>query len=562
MNNKRVFIGVAWPYVNGTLHIGHLAGYQLPADISARFHRLTGKEVLMVSGSDCFGTPVTLEADKRGVSPAEIVEEYHEKNADLFLNTLDLSYSLYTRTDNLLHRKITQEVFLKMLEDGYIYADSTNQYYSDTKKRFLPDRYVVGECPHCNFKESRSDQCDQCGKLISEGTLIDPKGTLGGDSVEMRETEHYFLDWKKLQPFLEEYVSKHGGKWKKWVESETKGWLKEGLAPRAITRDIDWGVPLPKTKIPQNKLIENIDSKRIYVWFDAVIGYLSASQLWAKETGNSWEDFWVTDSEESFLKHYYFMGKDNLVFHTLFWPGQLHIYDPGLHLPDDVSINMFLNLDGKNFSKSRGISVDIEDIVKKYGNSAVRFYLTLIMPEYKDSSFSWKDFEEKVNGILVANLGNFIHRVLSIGKDTDISGLVKSELAGDVSDKINRAALNSIEHLENNKFRAYLDEILSLSQFGNRKIDSVKLWDLKKQDGDEFHKHLSDLYVIVLSLMHLTSPLLPEASKKLAEMFSLEVNRWEQEGFAKQMREVLEKSTVPKNPLPLFTRIDTKEEYD
>jgi len=256
------------------------------------------------------------------------------------------------------------------------------------------------------------------------------------------------------------------------------------------------------------------------------------------------------------------MGKDNIVFHALFWPGQLHSYDSKLHLPDDVSINMFLNFDGEQFSKSRGVSVDIKDIVQKYGNDAVRFYLTLIMPEYKDSSFSWKDFEEKVNGILVANLGNFIHRVLSIGKNTDISDLIKNELSSDVKDAINQATENSITHLEDNKFRAYLDEILNLSQFGNKKIDSVELWTLKKQDLDKFNTHLADLYVIVLSLMNLISPLLPDASKSLAEMLSVNDGQWEPKDHSTQMKVLLEGATIPTDPKPLFKKIDIEKEND
>ncbi|MEX2436633.1 MAG: class I tRNA ligase family protein, partial [Candidatus Paceibacterota bacterium] len=272
--SKKIFIGVAWPYVNGDLHVGHLAGYLLPADIFARFHRLRGNNVLMVSGSDCYGTPITIEAEKRGLSPEQIVEEYHPKHLDLF-EKAGITFDLFTRTNTENHNKISQDFFLKFLEKGYIFKDKSNQYYDEKEERFLPDRYIEGECLHCDFKEARSDQCDSCGRVLEQGELKNPTSKLSGNEAILKESEHYFFDLKKLQPFIDKYFSDKSSEWKDWVKNETEQWLKRGLNPRSFSRDLEWGVPFPIDKIPEEKRIENIENKRFYVWWEAVIGYFS-----------------------------------------------------------------------------------------------------------------------------------------------------------------------------------------------------------------------------------------------------------------------------------------------
>ena len=561
---KNVVVAVAWPYVNGYLHIGHLAGYLLPADICARFNRLVGNNVLMVSGSDCHGTPITVEADKRGLTPQDIVDEYHKADVKLFLETLKLTYDNYTLTGTEHHAKVTQDIFLKMLEEGYIFIDSSEQYYSPTENKFLPDRYVEGECPNCGFKDARSDQCDNCGKLLEQGELINAKSKLSNEKVELKETQHYFADWEKLQPKIDAFVEKSSPNWKNWVAQETKGWLKEGLKARAITRDIDWGVKIPADKIPDDMQIEGIENKRFYVWFDAVIGYYSASLEWAQKQNNpdEWKKFWFADSaEENELYHYYFMGKDNLVFHTMLWPGQLMIFNKDLHLPDNVSINQFLNLDGKQFSKSRGVSIKIEDMIKEFGNDAVRFYLTLIMPETKDSSFTWEDFEQKVNGVLIANLGNFINRVLSIAKDTNVSAFSNAQLEPEVEQTVETTFKNSINHLKKCEFRSYLDEVLKLSAFGNHYVDKVKLWEIKKTDEAEFNKSLKQLYYIIIALDHLIDPLLFEASEKLSEFLQIKkLNVWPQNAEAfKSLENLITQVDTNSKPKPLFNKIELTE---
>jgi methionyl-tRNA synthetase len=550
--SKKIFIGVAWPYVNGDLHIGHLAGYLLPADICARFHKLAGNDVLMISGSDCFGTPITLEADKKGVSPAEIVDEYHTKDEDLFLNVLNLSYSLYTKTDNPTHKRITQELFLRMLEKDLIFIDTSLQYFSPSKNRFLPDRYVIGTCPFCGATETRSDQCDTCGKLISTGELKDPISNIEKTPVTIKETEHYFINWPKLDTFLTDYVHKTSSSWKDWVRTETLGWLNEGLKPRAITRDIDWGVELPVDQIPQNKSLKDFTNKRFYVWFDAVTGYLSGSILWAEQNNDadSWKPFWYGD-----CYHYYFMGKDNLAFHTLFWPGQLHGYDENIHLPDLPSINNYLNLQGKKFSKSRGISIDSREFVEKYGNDSARFYLTLIMPENKDSSFEWKDFEEKNNGVLVGNIGNFIHRVLSLAYGADFEKLQKIDLDVSVEQKVLATYNSCYSHLEACNYKAYLEELIALSGYGNKLVDSCELWALKNKDPDQFLVHLHYILFVALSLGYLLEPVVPHAIQEFkSELHLLDIT-WD-EDFIKGVVQTLKTFQLLQKPTALFKKIE------
>lgn len=551
--NENRFIGVAWPYVNGELHIGHLSGYLLPADIFARFSRVTGHDVLMVSGSDCFGTPITVEADKKKVSPKEIVEIYHAKDVRLFRDILDLSYDIYTKTESENHIQVVQDIFLKLISEGLIFIDSTKQYYSPKEKRFLPDRYIEGTCENCGFSEARSDQCDQCGKMPEKGDLKNPKSKLSGGIVELRDTQHYFLDWPKLQIKIEKYVKSVGPNWKKWVYQETLGWLETGLKPRAISRDLDWGIPIPADRMSKDMVIDNLEHKRLYVWFDAVIGYLSASILWSKESGKNWELFWKNPE----AKHYYFMGKDNLVFHTIFWPGQLMGYDSTLNLPDIPSINMFLSLDGKQFSKSRGVSIPIEEIVQKYGNDAVRFYLTLIMPETKDSNFTWEDFYNKNNTILVGNFGNFIHRVLSIAQSIDFKGIHKVELHKSTQKEIQKAFVKSREHLDKCEFRDYLGVVLSLSSYGNKYMTNEKIWELKKNNPIKFNDVLKQLYAIILSLGYLTLPLMPSTANRIFNMIGIENdNLWPMLGDeVNKIESLLKDTTNDIKPSILFNKI-------
>lgn len=518
MKKKNVFIGVAWPYVNGDIHIGHLAGYLLPADIFARFNRYLGNEVLMVSGSDCFGTPVALEAEKRGAHPSKIVEEYHEKNVELFKKTA-ISFDLYTRTDTGNHKKIVQDFFLKILEKGCIFKDKTKQYYSPEDEKFLPDRYVEGKCLYCGYTETRSDQCDNCGRVLEVGELENPRSKLSGGKVEIKLSEHYFLDWPKLQKFLENYVE-NSKNWRDWVLKETGGWLKKGLKPRAITRDLEWGIEIPTERIPENLRLEGAEQKRIYVWFENFIGYFSASVEWAEKNGRDWRNWWY--DKNSF--HAYFMGKDNLVFHTLFWPGELHLYDENLHLPDFPAINQFLSLEGQKFSKSRGITIDSKYMTETYGLDALRFYLCLIMPENADANFSWSDFVSKNNDLLIGNLGNFINRTLTLAKGLKFNEnlAVDAEVGGEASKFIKAAGAA----LQNFEFKKYAETILALSDFGNKYLSRKEPWFIKEKESVEFLGVAFNSIFIVLSLLLIMKPLLPDAADSLSAFLGVRIEKW------------------------------------
>ena len=546
---KKILIGLAWPYVNGDLHIGHLAGYLFPADIFARFHRFLGNDVLMVSGSDCYGTPITIEADRRGLHPKDIIDEYHAKNVSLF-KELGISFDLYTKTTTETHKNITQEIFLALLNKGYVIKKTTPQYYSPAEKKFLPDRYVEGICPHCDYEGTRSDQCENCGRVLEQGELINPKSKENGKKVELRDTEHYFIDWQKFEPFLKSYLEKRKGRWREWVWNEAFGWLKEGLKPRAITRDLDWGIELPLKDISEDKRIRHIEEKRIYVWFEAVIGYLSASIEWShnqtkKGKKVSWEDFWCNERAE----RSYFMGKDNLAFHALFWPGELYGYDEHIHLPDNLFINQFLTLEGQKFSKSRNIIIDSKYITETYGNDPVRFYLTSISPEKRDANFSWAEFVNKHNDVLIGNLGNFINRTLTLARDATFQEkLVEKKIQNHVEKKLEEAK-EAMLHGEGKK---YLETLLALSDEGNKYLSKHEPWKQKDSATHIFHKTMTNCAMILLGVQTLLKPLLPETCQKMEKMTGITLSLWPQKG---ELKRALQKINIEESR-PLFRKIE------
>ncbi len=538
MKSKKVLIAVAWPYVNGNLHVGHLSGYLIPADIESRFQRLVGNDVLMVSGSDCHGTPITVEADKTGKTPSEIVDYYHHRNFNLF-RKLNLSYNLYTKTATKNHAKVVQELFLDLLHNGFIIKKKTKQYYTLTEKRFLPDRYVEGECPYCHAKEQRSDQCESCGRMLDFGELINPYSKLTKSKVVLKDTEHYFLDLAKLSNALRKYVESKKNVWKNWVYQEALGWIKEGLKERPITRDLDWGIDLPKDKIPDKLKLDNFNDKKIYVWFEAVTGYLSASIEWSKKIKNDsfdmeddiifnffkgqdgdWRKWWI----EADALHYYFLGQDNVVFHTILWPGQLMGARKGYHLPDIVSANKFMNLNGKKFSKSRGNIIDSSEIVDKFGVDEVRFFITKTLPENKEGNFTWELFYEIVNNELVANLGNFINRTLVFAKKHYVLGLNsdKSKFDHTVVNKVEETFRETQKLFQQAKFVDGLNKILELSHFANKYFNDSKIWKLIQEDEDRAKGIIDNLVLLVVNLSVLIYPIMPDASKRLRNMLSLE----------------------------------------
>ncbi|MBD3279903.1 methionine--tRNA ligase, partial [Candidatus Dojkabacteria bacterium] len=568
---KRILVAVAWPYVNGNIHVGHLAGYLLPADVFTRYQRLRGNDVLMVSGSDCHGTPITVQADKEEITPEEVVKKYHAKDIELF-EQYDLDYSLYTTTVTQNHKEVVQQLFLDLLDNDFIVKDVMKQYYSSEDDEFLPDRYVEGTCPHCDAKEQRSDQCENCGRWLSDGELINPVSKKTGKQVELKDTEHYFLDFEALQEKLEDYLegkldgAKKSEVWRNWVYKEASGWLKEGMKKRAITRDIDWGIDLPKDRIPEDKLIENIAKKKIYVWFEAVTGYLSAPQEWSEYAtgglnklnkdvnGNyifreyagqekDWKKWWLDEASE----HYYFMGQDNLVFHTLMWPGQLMGAEKGYTLPRNVVVNKFMNFNDTKFSKSRNNIVDSKEIADKFGTDAVRYYIFSNMPENKESNFTWQRFMEANNNELVANLGNLINRILHFHKEHYDKELSTAEIQvnpwivrkeGDsvevqeepidykfkrLGDKIKSTFDKCGRQVENAEFSNAINTIMVLARHGNQLFDKSEIWKVYKLVPEKGEAMMYGLLNIVEALRILIRPFFSEAYQRLSEMLGVEV---------------------------------------
>ena len=544
---KKIFIGVAWPYVNGDLHIGHLAGYLIPADIFSRYSRLRGYQTLMVSGTDCHGTPITLEADKRKISPQKLVEEYTPKVLEL-IKIYQATYDLFTSTTTENHKKVTQEFFLNLLKNGYILKVKTKQYFSPKENRFLPDRYIEGICSYCQSPEQRGDQCEVCGRTLEPGELLNPKSKLTGSDVILKETEHYAFNLPKLQKKIENFV-KNSLHWREWVFRETVGFLNEGLKPRMITRDLDWGIQIPKEKIPHDFLIENIDHKRFYVWFEAVIGYFSAAIEWSQKNNKSWEEFWLDPD----CRHYYFMGKDNLIFHTIFWTGQLIGQEKGYNLPYFPAVNQFLLLEEKKLSKSRGVHLDSLEIAKKFGVDNIRFYITSILPENKDANFSWLGFRNTINDKLVDKIGNFIHRVLVFYKDKLNLKINEQSLNNEVLEKTKEIFEKFIKHLEKVEIVSAFDLILDYAHFANQYLDKKRPWIQERKTSEET---IFNSLQIINSLRILLWPIIPSKMNELSEVLNLDrIEPKENKDFF--VFEKIEPSRIKIKKLePLFQKIN------
>lgn len=564
-DNKKTLIGVAWPYVNGELHPGHIIGCYLPADIFARFKRLQGNEVVMVSGTDDHGTPITIQADKEETTPQEIVEKYGPRIRKLLLETYKVSFDSFTGTNSDIHKEITQEFFRNLANEGKIIKKTTEQYFSEADNKFLPDRYVEGECSYCHAKEQRGDQCENCGRSLQVGELINPYAKLTKNPVSLKETEHYFVDLKAFEPELRKYLDENKDKWRSWVWKEANGWLEEGLEPRAITRDIDWGIEIPQGGIPEELLIDGAESKRFYVWFDAVIGYFSEGIKLAQSKDVFREDFvklfW--DGNDESLEHFLFVGKDNLFFHTLWWQSLLIGQNKNYKLADNVPVNHFLNLEGKKFSKSRNVYIDATKLVEVFGLDAVRFYLASIMPESSDANWVWKDFQQTVNAELNGNLGNFIHRTLTFYK-TKIEGTnIQSDskaLDSEIEQEINSTFTEVNEHLNNAEFVAALNRILKLSQSGNKFFNDQEPWKSLKENPAECVKTIYNCLQIINALRILIYPFMPDASDRLSETLGLEkVNP--ENGINKYNFEELkiENLQLKQEFTPLFSKIENEQ---
>ena len=516
--SERIFIGVAWPYANGYQHLGHLAGAYLPPDLFARYHRLAGNEVLMVSGSDAHGTPTTVRADQEGVSPREIFERYHAKFLETY-QQIGLTFDLFTHTDTENHHRVAQDIFLKILENGYLYKEVQQQLYSPREGRFLPDRYVEGTCPHCGNPDARGDQCDNCGKLLEPTDLINPRSKATGDTaLELRATEHFFLDLAKLSPALKAYLEDNKAYWRPNVLNFARNYVDAGLHGRAFTRDIDWGIPLP---------LPGYEGKRLYVWFEAVMGYFSASIEWAANQGtpDAWKAWWYDPA----VPTYYFVGKDNIPFHTVIWPAELlamgRLYcdecSAKLSLPYDVPANEFMNFKGQKFSKSRGGSVDVPYFLSRYDPDPLRYYLTAAAPETRDTEFSWEEFVERNNNELVATWGNLANRVLSFAyRQFDGRVPEPGELAPEDQELIAsvEAGFEVIgDLLAACKFRAALGEAMALAREANVYLDRKAPWFQIKTDRNAAATTVYVVLRVIDNLKMLLAPVLPHTAQRLHE---------------------------------------------
>ncbi len=512
---KKILVAVGWPYANGDLHVGHLAGAYLPADIFARYHRLAGNDVLMVSGSDSHGTPVTITADSEGVTPREVFQRYHHRFLET-QQTIGISYNLFTHTDTENHHRVAQDIFTRLLEGEYLYRQRQKLLYSETENRFLPDRYVEGECPFCGYESARGDQCDNCGKLLEATELVNPRSKTDGSTPIVRETEHYFLDLPAFSKALSDYLTSDKDHWRPNVLNFARNYIEAGLRGRPITRDITWGIPVP---------LPDWDEKRLYVWFEAVIGYFSASIEWAHNQGHpeAWKEWWYDPDALT----YYFIGKDNIPFHSLIWPAELmgvaRLYednpDKRLNLPYDIPANEFMNIESRQFSKSRRWAVWLPDILERYDPDAIRYYVCAVMPETRDSDFSWDDFLARNNNELVATWGNLANRMLGFAykrfngqmpepgalRPQDEALLVKAEAAFHQVGKL----------LKTCQFRAALGEAFALARDANKFLDDQAPWFEIKNDKEQAAKTVYTILRVIDNLKILLAPFTPFSSERL-----------------------------------------------
>ncbi len=538
---EKIFIGVAWPYANSPLHIGQVAGAYLPPDIFARYHRMKGNEVLMVSGSDQHGTPITIRAEQEGKAPAEIAGSYHKQFLESW-QKLGITFDIFTTTGTANHAEVAQDIFLTLLDKGYIYKDKGSQPFCPECKRFLPDRYIEGICPHCDDTGARGDQCDQCGRPLNPTELVKPRCGICSAAPEFRESEHFFL---KLSAFEDKLITwvKQQKHWKPNVYNFTLSYLENGLKDRAITRDINWGVPLP---------LEGYDGKRLYVWFEAVIGYLSASKEWAKSIGDSekWREFWQGEA-----KSYYFIGKDNIPFHTIIWPAMLMGYG-GLNLPYDVPANEYLTIEGKKLSSSRNWAVWLPDYLSRYDPDPLRYLLSANMPETGDMNFSWREFVRRNNDELVATYGNLVQRVLTFAY-RHFDGKVPSpvEIDGYSQSLIDKAeeTLKVMDgFLYRCRFKDAIRSAMSLAQETNRYLEEKSPWKVIKQDKQAAATALYVAVVVISYLKTVLYPFLPFSSQKLHRMLGFDGNI-EDYGWQPLVPEPGQKMLPPE---PLFKKLD------
>jgi methionyl-tRNA synthetase len=517
---KRYTITAALPYTNGPIHIGHLAGVYVPADIYARYLRLTGNDVAYISGSDEHGAAIPMRAKKEGVSPQVIIDKYHGIIKKSF-EDFGISFDNYSRTSSQIHHKTASEFFTKMYNDGEFIEEVSAQLYDAEANQFLADRFVVGTCPKCGFEESYGDQCENCGTSHNATDLINPKSAITGNVPTVKETKHWFLPLDKHESFLREWILEgHKKDWKPNVYGQVKSWVDDGLRPRAVTRDLDWGIPVP---------VKDGEGKVLYVWFDAPIGYISSTKEWAAREGKNWEDYWKKDD----TKMVHFIGKDNIVFHCIIFPAMLKAHGDYI-LPDNVPANEFLNLEGNKLSTSKNWAVWLHEYLEEFPNQqdVLRYALTANAPESKDNDFTWKDFQAKNNNELVAIFGNFINRVVVL-TNKYYEGIVPepndfSEVDEDVLAAVKEFPNIIGKSIERYRFREASQELMNLARLGNKYLADEEPWKVIKVDAERVKTIMYVALQISAALAVVSKPFLPFTSDKLKGILNVDENlSWE-----------------------------------
>lgn len=529
-----IFIGGAWPYANGSLHLGHIASL-LPGDILARYYRAKGEHVLYVSGSDCNGTPITIRAKQDGVMVKEIADKYHEEFERCF-RSLGFTYDCYTRTDSEHHHETVQKVFLRLLEEGYIYKKVVEQAYCETCTQFLPDRYVEGLCPHCH-EAARGDQCDACSAILDPLDLLEKKCKLCGSTPSVQETEHFYFALHKFQQQIKEVVeiAKQKGTWRDNAIQLTERYLKEGLQDRAVSRDLPIGVPIP---------VAGYEDKKIYVWIEAVTGYYSASKNWAEETGEDDQEFWDKEA-----KTYYVHGKDNIPFHSIIWPAVLlGIGEEAI--PRHIVSNEYLTVEKRKLSTSKNWAVWVPDILERYNPDSIRYFLTVNAPENRDTDFSWREFIYSHNSELLGAYGNFVNRTLKFIEKYYGGAVPKGSIDLELKDKVEGLYKSVGEAIEQTKFKVALETIFDAVRFANKYFDEKQPWKQREDDPVSCEETIYNCVYLIANFAQLLEPFLPFSSERVRNTLSSVKVNWEPQ------------NTLPNridNVQPLFERIDVKQ---
>lgn len=542
-NYRRHTVTAALPYANGPVHIGHLAGVYIPADIYTRYLRLQKKDVLFVCGSDEHGVPITIRARKEGVSPQEVVDKFHNLNKKAFAD-LDISFDIYDRTSSPVHHKTAADFFSKLHKDGAFIEKISEQYFDRQAGQFLADRYIIGTCPNCHFAEAYGDQCENCGSSLSPAELINPRSTLSGEKPVLKNTKHWYLPLNDYEDWLSDWILKGHQEWKTNVYGQCKSWIDNGLQPRAVTRDLDWGVPVP---------LPGADGKVLYVWFDAPIGYISATKQWALEQKKDWEPYWK--SPDTRLVH--FIGKDNIVFHCIIFPAMLKAHGEYI-LPDNVPANEFLNLENNKISTSRNWAVWLHEYLETFPGKedVLRYTLCANAPETKDNDFTWKDFQAKNNNELVAILGNFINRAMVLTrKNFDGKVPAAGEFTGydrEVIGKVQQIPVTLSESLDNFRFREALVNFMELARTGNKYLADTEPWKLIRENPERVGTILYIALQMVAKIAAFGAPFLPFTSKKIYGMLGITELSWK-DALAE---EILTEGHQINEPFLLFEKIE------